>query len=150
MACCLTAPSHYLNQRWLRINMVLWHSPKSNFTVVNQATILYNQFENYTFKIRATSPGPLSQQNFVFASFILKQHSIGTYFWQDKLALFTTLQHIWTHFHSFHPRAANMWQWIGSALVQIMACRLLGTKPLSKPMRSYCQLDLYDQISVKF
>ena len=26
MACCLTAPSHYLNQCWLTINEVLWHS----------------------------------------------------------------------------------------------------------------------------
>ena len=27
MACCLTAPSHYLNQCWLIISEVLWHSP---------------------------------------------------------------------------------------------------------------------------
>ena len=26
MACCLTAPSHYLNQCWLIISKVLWHS----------------------------------------------------------------------------------------------------------------------------
>ena len=26
MACCLTAPSHYLNQCWLIINKVQWHS----------------------------------------------------------------------------------------------------------------------------
>ena len=26
MACCLTAPSHYLNQCWLIINEVQWHS----------------------------------------------------------------------------------------------------------------------------
>ena len=26
MACCLTAPSHYLNQYWLIISKVLWHS----------------------------------------------------------------------------------------------------------------------------
>ena len=32
MACCLTAPSHYLNQYWLMIREVLWHSPDSNFT----------------------------------------------------------------------------------------------------------------------
>ena len=32
MACCLTAPSHYLNQCWLMISEVLWHSPDSNFT----------------------------------------------------------------------------------------------------------------------
>ena len=33
MACCLTAPSHYPNQCWLLISVVLWHSPESNFTV---------------------------------------------------------------------------------------------------------------------
>ena len=27
MACCLMAPSHYLNQCWLSIKMVLWYSP---------------------------------------------------------------------------------------------------------------------------
>ena len=27
MACCLTAPSHYLNQCWLIISEVVWHSP---------------------------------------------------------------------------------------------------------------------------
>ena len=31
MACCLTAPSHYLNQRWLIISKVLWHSSEGNF-----------------------------------------------------------------------------------------------------------------------
>ena len=28
-----------------------------------------------------------------------------------------------------------------SALVQIMACRLLGAKPLFKPVLDYCQLE---------
>ena len=30
MDCCLTAPSHYLNQRWLIINGASWHSPDNN------------------------------------------------------------------------------------------------------------------------
>ena len=38
MACCLMAPSHYLNQCWLIISEGLWHSP--DFTVSAQATIL--------------------------------------------------------------------------------------------------------------
>ena len=38
----------------------------------------------------------------------------------------------------------------GPALVQIMTCRLLGAKPLSKPMLVYCQLDHWGHISVKF
>ena len=37
--------------------------------------------------------------------------------------------------------AAHMRQWTGLALVQIMACRLIGAKPLTKPMLGYFQLD---------
>ena len=36
------------------------------------------------------------------------------------------------------------------ALVQIMACRLFGTKPLTKPAMDYFQLDPCEYISVKF
>ena len=31
-ACCLTAPSHYLDWCWLTISEVLWHLPKGNVT----------------------------------------------------------------------------------------------------------------------
>ena len=48
------------------------------------------------------------------------------------------------------PSAAYMCQWIGSALVQIMACRLFSAKPLSKPMMGYCQLNSQEQTLVKF
>ena len=44
--------------------------------------------------------------------------------------------------------AAYMRQRIGSALVQIMACRLFGAKLLTKPMPGYCQFDPWGQISV--
>ena len=39
--------------------------------------------------------------------------------------------------------------WIRSALVQIMACRLFGARPISKRMPGYCQLDSSGQTSVK-
>ena len=39
------------------------------------------------------------------------------------------------------PSDAYMRQWIGSALVQIMACSLFSAKPISKLMQGYCQLD---------
>ena len=55
MAWCLTAPSHYLNQCWL-IREALWHSPEINFTASAPATILYNEFKNYTLRITATFP----------------------------------------------------------------------------------------------
>ena len=48
------------------------------------------------------------------------------------------------------PSAAYMRRWTGSALIQIMACRLGGAKPLSKPMLTYCQLKPKEHISVKF
>ena len=38
----------------------------------------------------------------------------------------------------FRPSVAYMREWIESALVQIMAYRLFGTKPLSKPMPGHC------------
>ena len=38
--------------------------------------------------------------------------------------------------------ASCMRQWTGSALVQIMDCRLFGTKLLSKPVLRHCQLGL--------
>ena len=58
MAWCLTAlmPNHYLNQCWVLISGVLWHSPEIIFTASFQAIIPYNEFENYTVKITATSP----------------------------------------------------------------------------------------------
>ena len=43
-------------------------------------------------------------------------------------------------FNSSSPIATYMRQWTGSALIQVMACRLFGAKPLPEPMQSYCQL----------
>ena len=54
MACCLTAPNHYLNQCWLPISEVFWHSPDSNFLAGAEVTILYNDFKICDFKISAT------------------------------------------------------------------------------------------------
>ena len=44
-------------------------------------------------------------------------------------------------FSSSPPSAAYMCQWTMSALDQIMAFRLFGAKPLSKPMLVCCRLD---------
>ena len=48
MACCLTAPSHYLNQCWLVIKDVLWLAPESNFT---RRAIKYSQIHNMCSEI---------------------------------------------------------------------------------------------------
>ena len=52
--------------------------------------------------------------------------------------------------NSSPPSAAYMRHWIGSELVQIMACCLFSTKPLSKSMLSCCQLDPQEQPSMRF
>ena len=46
MACCLTAPSHYLNQCWLIISKVEWHSSKGKFTRDTSAINHWNYLEN--------------------------------------------------------------------------------------------------------
>ena len=43
-----------------------------------------------------------------------------------------------------------MYQWTSSELVHVMAWCLFCAKPLSEPMPTYSQLDLYEQTSVRF
>ena len=43
-----------------------------------------------------------------------------------------------------------MRQCTGWALLQIMACRLFGTKPWSEPVLGYCQLDLGNKVQWNF
>ena len=52
--------------------------------------------------------------------------------------------------NSSPPSAAYMHQGTGPALFQVMACRLFGAKPLPEPILAYCQIDSWEQISVKF
>ena len=51
---------------------------------------------------------------------------------------------------SLRPRDAYLCNWIGSSVVQVMACRLFGAISLPEPMLSYRQLDPWQQTSVKF
>ena len=48
--------SHYLNQCWLIISEVLWHSPVGNFTWIAEDLYPWREFKNYLFKITSTSP----------------------------------------------------------------------------------------------
>ena len=52
--------------------------------------------------------------------------------------------------NSSSPSAAYMRHSIGSALVQVMACRLFGAKPIPEPIRPCCQLDPWEQTSMQF
>ena len=67
-------------------------------------------------------------------------------YWVHHFA--TILEH--DVFNLSHPIAAYMRPWIGSALVQVIACRLFGAKPLPGVMLAYCQLDSWEHISMKF
>ena len=65
MACCLTAPSHYLHQCWLIISKVWWHSSEGNFTPDISAINHCNQLEKYSSKISIKSPRPQWVNNLV-------------------------------------------------------------------------------------
>ena len=56
MACCLTAPSHYLTQCWLIISKVQWHSFKGKFTRHTSAINHWNYLENWVPKISFKFP----------------------------------------------------------------------------------------------
>ena len=45
-------------------------------------------------------------------------------------------------FNSLRPGDAYMRHWNESELIQVMACRLFGAKPLPEPMVDYCQLGI--------
>ena len=55
-ACCLTAPSHYLNQCRLFISKVEWHSSKGKFTRDTSAINHWNYLENLVSKISFKFP----------------------------------------------------------------------------------------------
>ena len=56
-----------------------------------------------------------------------------------------------TRFTDAYMRPSDAYmRWIGSALVQVIACRLSGAKSLPEPMLPYCQLDPWEQTSVNF
>ena len=56
MACCLTAPSHYLKQCWLIIRGVLWHTSESSFAGIAQGIDSGYEFEKDILKNIFKSP----------------------------------------------------------------------------------------------
>ena len=56
MACCLTVPSHYLNQCWLIISELQWHSYTGNVTRDASTINHWNAFQNYISKISLKFP----------------------------------------------------------------------------------------------
>ena len=60
-------------------------------------------------------------------------HDVTRHLW-IKSETSNSLTHQEEQFNSSSPSAEYMHQWTGSALVQVMACRQFGTKPLPEPM----------------
>ena len=56
MACCHQATSHYLNQCWLIISKVLWHSSEEIIIRRFGDTNQQSKIEDYIFKIISRSP----------------------------------------------------------------------------------------------
>ena len=139
MACHPMAPCHYsiyLNQSWFLISAVLWHSPESNFTAASaQATILHNEFENYTFKITATSP----------------RNQWASALWpSDAIEIWSTLalimawclmasnQHLTQCWLSHWGRVTHICVGNLTRIGSDNDLSLVGAKPLPEPMLEYC------------
>ena len=99
MACCLTAPSLYLNQCWLFINEGLLHSPETNFTVNSHDTILCKEFQNYTFKIIVTYPRGRWVNNLLVCCLIIRHYpSFWHEIWYENV-LFVKCPPCYIHVH---------------------------------------------------
>ena len=60
MACCLKAPSHYLNQCWLLINGILRHSlSQEQLYSMCPSCSFVNEFENHVLKYLPHIPGAI-------------------------------------------------------------------------------------------
>ena len=114
MACCQMAPSHYLNQCWLIIKGVLWHSPQSNFT---------------------RSTHGLSDMCLVISYFnSLRPRQNRRHFADNIFKCIFLNENVWILINislKFLPKGPIDHI---PALVQIMAWRRPGDKPLSEPM----------------
>ena len=164
MACWLTAPSHYLNQCWLIISEVQWHSYYRGRAVsqkMPQPSVTKIYLKITYLKLHSNFPGANELTNDIFQDYFT-----GQFIWvhwyasaneailmkMGKLIIWTktyqcvhfmtgilyTIAIIHIHFHAFMPCDAYMRQQTRPSLVQIMAWRLFGAKPLSEPMLAYC------------
>ena len=119
MACCLTAPSHYLNQCWLIIGEVHWHP--SQALSLDDVKI---PIKKYRLKISVLKWHPglpaINEFNSLFSDDTFRCMFVNENF--------CILIEISLKFVPKGPFDNN------PTLVQIMAWRLIGDKPLSEPM----------------
>ena len=104
MACCLTAPSHYLNQCWFIINCILWQLPDNNLTGNAQDITPWNKFEHHNLKITHTSPMeqwvnsiPLSHIEWdiiCLKNIVFPEHPLVTWRWMPVPVYSSNLKHL--------------------------------------------------------
>ena len=117
ISCCLTAPSHYLNQcrllimkfRSTHMSAIAQRLTELIFCIMSLKIIL----QNYCHILQGTMSFNSSPPSVAYTH---------------------TRTHTHTHIY------ICVCHWTGSVLVQVMACRLFGAKPLPEPMLVYCQL----------
>ena len=105
MAWCLTAPSHYLNQCWLIINRVQWHSSEGNFIRDTSAINCWNQLDNYLSKIPLKSPkGQWAPSHYLNQCWPMTSELL----WQfhRKYFRYLSLKWVWNFFNNL--RLANL------------------------------------------
>ena len=127
MAWCLIAPSHYLNQSWPLMNEVLWHLPKNNFKAHTQDIFCKMNLEIIILKITFIS----NRRQWVNT---LRPRQNGCHFADDtfkRIFVYENVKILIEISLKFVPKGPinNI-----PALVQIMAWRRPGNKPLSQPM----------------
>ena len=126
--CCLIAPSHYLNQCCLIISEVQWQSSEANFTRNTSAISHQNQLQNY-LDIRSYSNLPgvnvLTHWGRDEMDAIMQTTFSRAFFLKENVWILTKIS------LKFVPKGPiyNI-----PALVQIMAWRCPGDKPLSESM----------------
>ena len=108
MACCLMAPSHYLNQCWLIISKVLWHSsediiirsPRGQWVDILIRLVLTTWKHIHTcphFNIKAVFPGmgiPIVKISWSWDHLIFIMGIPIPIRWHDQIVI----EKIWKHF----------------------------------------------------
>ena len=129
-----TTHSHDLNQCWLLDHEALWHS-QNNSTESAQAIILYNEFENYTFEIIATSPRAqrVNQRDAHSSHKLPAEHWLGNraeYFMNhDDVIKGKQFPRYWPFVRGIHRSPVNSphkGQWRGALIFTLICARING------------------------
>ena len=97
MACCLTAPSHYLNQCWLIISTVLWHSSEDimirrfevkitffKITLRSPSGQWVNGTNQLTLTNKVTASNHFTDEFYIKFKTSTKYHVLSTTCWPNK------------------------------------------------------------------